>query len=60
MVIQTEYKLRETEKQKNKGVISCQNKTKKRYYELFINQNALLIIYLEMGLIKSQKCKISH
>ena len=60
MVIQTEYKLRETEKQKNKGVISCQNKPKNRYYELFINQNALLIIYLEMGLIKSQKCKISH
>ena len=59
-MILTEYKLRETEKQKNNGIVSYQNKPKKRYYELFIYQNALLIIYLEIGLIKSQKCKISH
>ena len=58
MVKVTEYKLRKTAK--NKGIIGHQNKPKKNYYELFINQKTLLIIYLEMKSIKSQKFKISH
>ena len=59
MVKLNEYKLKKTAK--NKGIIGYQNKPKKKsYYELFINQNVLLKIYLEMGSIKSQKCRISH
>ena len=54
MVKPTEYKQRETVK--DNGTKEYKNTSKERLLRLTV----LLKIYLEMGLIKSRKCKISH